>query len=181
MLKTSGSTESTTRPGKSGVEVGSDGGETLTSRLRTSKSMDSSTKTTQIAVEYDGVDWWWLQWQFQQEVRFLGYVRSSHVVLTFRCSSDAPKLMCPPAPLTSMLRSSSSTDSSTNAAQIVVEYDGVHDGGDRNGDFNRKFHPRLHATQIAVEYDGVDVGGGQLVEKLSKGRGIVKSRETSKA
>ena len=56
MLKTSGSTESTTRPGEGGVGVGIDGGETLTSRLRTSKSMDSSTKTTQIAVEYDEVD-----------------------------------------------------------------------------------------------------------------------------
>ena len=56
MLKTSGSTESTTRPGKGGVEVGGDGGETLTLRLRTSKSTDSSTKTTQIAVKYDGVD-----------------------------------------------------------------------------------------------------------------------------
>ena len=56
------------------------------------------------------------------------YVRSSHVVLTFRYSSDVNKSMCPPAPPTSMLRTSSSTDSLTNAAPIVVEYDGVDDG-----------------------------------------------------
>ena len=55
------------------------------------------------------------------------------------------------APLTSMLRTSSSTDSSTSA------------------------------TQIAVEYDGVDGGGGKSVEKSSKSRRIVKSRKTSKA
>ena len=56
MLKTSGSTESTTRPGKGGVGVGGDGGETLTSRLRTSSSTDSSTSAAQIVVEFDGVD-----------------------------------------------------------------------------------------------------------------------------
>ena len=56
MLKTSGSTESTTRPRKGRVGVGGDGGETLISRLRTSISTDSSTKTTQIAIEYDRVD-----------------------------------------------------------------------------------------------------------------------------
>ena len=44
------------------------------------------------------------------------------------------------APCTSMLRKSSSTDSSFSAAQIVVEYDGVDAGG----------------------------GGGKLVEKSSK-------------
>ena len=42
-----------------------------------------------------------------------------------------------------MLRTSSSTNSSTSAAQIVVEYDGIDDGDGRNGDFDRKFHPRL--------------------------------------
>ena len=56
MLKTSGSIKSITRLGEGGVGVGVDGGETLISRLKMSKSMDSSTKTTQIAVEYDGVD-----------------------------------------------------------------------------------------------------------------------------
>ena len=42
---------------------------------------------------------------------------SSHVVLTFRCSSGFH--------LTSVLRTSSSTDSSASTAQIVVEFDGV--------------------------------------------------------
>ena len=46
---------------------------------------------------------------------------SSHVVLTFRCSSGSH--------FTSMLRTSLSTDSSTRAAQIVVEFDGVDAGG----------------------------------------------------
>ena len=32
----------------------------------------------------------WSNCQFRQEVRFLGYVMSSHVVLTFRCSWNAP-------------------------------------------------------------------------------------------
>ena len=36
-------------------------------------------------------------------------------------------------PLTSRLRTSSSTDSSTSAAQIVVEFDGVDAGGDAVG------------------------------------------------
>ena len=60
MLKTSKSTESTTRLGKGRVWVvgdgGGDGSETLTSRLRTSSSTDSSTNATQIVIEFDGVD-----------------------------------------------------------------------------------------------------------------------------
>ena len=56
MLKTSGSTGSTTRPGKGGVGVGGDGGETFTSRLKTSSSIDSSTSAAQSVVEFDGVD-----------------------------------------------------------------------------------------------------------------------------
>ena len=55
-MKTSGSTESTTRPGKSGVEVGGDRVETLTSKLRMSSLTDSSTSAAQIMVEFDGVD-----------------------------------------------------------------------------------------------------------------------------
>ena len=64
---------------------------------------------------------------------------SSHVVLTIRCSLDTPKSVCLPAPPTLMLRTTSPTDSSTSAAQIVVEYDGVGNSNGRNGDFNRKF------------------------------------------
>ena len=78
MLKTSGSTESTTRPGKGRVGVGRNGND---------KINDDDTS--------------------------------------------------------SMLRTSSSIDSSTSVTQIVVEYDGVDDGGGRSGDFDRKFHPRL--------------------------------------
>ena len=59
MLKTSGSTESTTRPGKGGVGVGGDGGDDGghdNGATSSSLSTDSSPSTTQIAVEYDGVD-----------------------------------------------------------------------------------------------------------------------------
>ena len=86
----------------------------------------------------------WSKCQFRWEkFRFLEYVVSSDVVLTFRYSSDFYRGSIQgfskiAAPLTSMLRTSSSTDSSTSA------------------------------TQIAVEYDGVDGGGGKLVEKSSK-------------
>ena len=60
MLKFSESTESTTRPGKGRVGVGSDGGDDgvgeLTSMLRVSSSTESLTSATQIAVKYDEVD-----------------------------------------------------------------------------------------------------------------------------
>ena len=76
---------------------------------------------------------------------------SSHVALTFRCLSDLYRRSIPrwkiAAPLTSMLRTSSSTDSSTSV------------------------------TQIAVEDDGVDGGGGKSVEKSSKSRTVKKSEE----
>ena len=80
----------------------------------------------------------------QKEIRFLGYVVSSQVVLTFRCSPDFYRGFIQgfskiAAPLTSMLRTSSSTDSSTSMTQIVVEYDGVDDGGGRSGDFDVTF------------------------------------------
>ena len=69
--------------------------------------------------------WWWLQWWFWQEVHFLGYVVSSHIVLIFRCSSGSH--------LTLMLRTSLSTDPLICAAQIVVEFDVVDAGGDGDG------------------------------------------------
>ena len=61
MLKTSGSTKSTTRPGKGGVRVG-DGDDNVSheneyiSRLRTSASSDSSTSTAQVRVKHDEDD-----------------------------------------------------------------------------------------------------------------------------
>ena len=58
MFKTSGSTKSTTRPGKGGVGVDGDGGDDGghdNSATSSSSSTDSSTSATQIAVEYDGV------------------------------------------------------------------------------------------------------------------------------
>ena len=56
MLKTSGSIESTTRPGKSGVRVGGDGGETLTSRLKTSSLTYLSTNAAKVIIKYDELD-----------------------------------------------------------------------------------------------------------------------------
>ena len=79
MLKTSESIESITRPGKGRVGVGGDGGDNSGHNDRGSHSGDSDKK-----------------------FGFIGYVKSSHIVLRFRHSSDAPKLMCSPAPLTSM-------------------------------------------------------------------------------
>ena len=89
-----------------------------------------------------------------------------------------------------MLRTSSLTNSSTSMTQIMFEYDGVDDGGGRNGDFNRKFHQPLilrlktnsstdlstSVPQSVVKYDKVDAGG-KLVKKSSKSRRIVKKSE----
>ena len=44
-----------------------------------------------------------------------------------------------PAPLTPMFKTSSSTDLSTNTTQIIVEYDGVDDGGGCSGDSDKMF------------------------------------------
>ena len=71
----------------------------------------------------------WSKCQFRQKVCSLGYVVSSHVVLTFRCSSDFYQRSISPLP--SMLGTSSSTDSSTSATPMVFEYDG--DGGGGGG------------------------------------------------
>ena len=69
------------------------------------------------------------------------------MVLKFRCSSDfyqrsIQELSKIAGPLTLMLRTSLSTDSSTSVTQLVDEYDGVDDGSGK--------------------------GGGQLVEKVEK-------------
>ena len=83
----------------------------------------------------------------------------SQVVLTFRCSpnfyrdfiQDFSKIA---ASLTSMLKTSSLIDSSTNITQIVFEYDGADDSGGHSGDFDvifqvtrwraKIFHPTFH-------------------------------------
>ena len=49
-------------------------------------------------------------------------------MLTFKCSSDAPKLICPPEPLTLIL----TTSSSTSATEIAVEYDEVSRAGGKS-------------------------------------------------
>ena len=73
-----------------------------------------------------------------------GYVISSQIVLTFRCSPDFYRGFIQSfskiaTPLTLILRTSSSTNSSTSMTQIVVEYDGVADGGGRSDDFDVTF------------------------------------------
>ena len=99
----------------------------------------------------------WSKCRFRREkFCFLGYIVSSHVVLTFRCSPNFYRGSIQgfskiAAPLTLMLRTSSSTDSSTSV------------------------------TQIAVEYNGIDGGGDKSVKKSSESRRIVKSRKTSRA
>ena len=81
-----------------------------------------------------------------------------------------------------MLRTSTSTDSSTSATQIVVEYDGVDDGGGRSGDFDRKFHQPLTSrlrtssstdsstsvTQSVVKYDEVDASDKSVKKVVKK-------------
>ena len=136
MLKTSGSIESITRPGKSGVGVGGDGGGDSDGDGGDDCGHDNEysprcleqaeQQTHQLA-------------QTSLRLIMMGLMKVVVVSSDFdRNSSDAPKSMCLLAPLTSMLKTSSSTDSSTSA------------------------------TQIAVKYDEVDGGGGKLVKKLSK-------------
>ena len=95
MLKTSESTESTTRPGKGRVGVGGNGSDNGDHVDGGSRNGDSD-----------------------------------------RNSSDAPKMMCLPAPCTSRLRTSTSLDLSINATKIVVDFDGV---DSRSGDFDVTF------------------------------------------
>ena len=95
-LKTSGSIESTTRPGKGRFGVGGDDSDDGGHVDCGSRNGDSD-----------------------------------------RNSSDAPKLICPPAPCTSRLRTSASTDSSINATKIVVDFDGI---DSRSGDFDVTFY-----------------------------------------
>ena len=98
MLKTSGTTESTTRPGKGGVGVGGDG-----------------------RAERDGVD------------DGGGCSGDSDIQVFIRLlSTFHPRVQQDPLGATSsMLRTSSSTDSSASATQIAVKYDRVDGGGDQ--------------------------------------------------
>ena len=84
-----------------------------------------------------------------------------------------------------MLRTSSSTDSSTSMTQIVVDYGGVDDGAITSMvRTSSSTDSSASAAQIVVEFDGVDTGGGgggKSTKKLSKSRRIVKSWKTSKA
>ena len=126
------------------------------SMLRTSSSTDSSTSATQIVVEYDGVD----DGSGRSGDSDRKFVVSSHIVLTFRCSSDFYRRSIQEfskiaSPLTSMLWTSSSTDSSTRAAPIVVEHDGVDDGGGGVGKSSSKVEkpqrPEKSAKSIGSE------------------------------
>ena len=103
------------------------------SMLRTSSSTDSTTSATQIAVEYDRID-----------------VGGGQLVEKSSRSRRIVKSRKTSAPLTSMLKTSSSTDSSTSAIQIAVGYGGV---------------------------DGAD---GKPVEKSSKSQRIVKESKSFK-
>ena len=56
-----------------------------------------------------------------------------------KCSSDTPKFIGLLVSRTLILKTSSLTDSSSNANHIMVEYDGVDDGGSYSNNFNREF------------------------------------------
>ena len=85
---------------------------------------------------------------------------SNHVMLTFRCSSGSH--------LTSMLKTSSSTDSSISAAQMGVDYDGVDDGTTSLIlKTSSSSDSSTSAAQIGVDYNGVDDGATSSILKTS--------------
>ena len=170
MLKTSESTESTTRPGKSIIEIGGDGVGDSGGDSGGDSSGDSGDDSNGRSSDFDR--------KFYSRLHTIA------------------------APLTLILKTWSSTDSSISATPIVVEYDRIDHGGGHSSDFDRKLHPKLYTiavpltlmlrmssstesststVQITVKHDEIDGGGGKLVEKLSKSRRIVRSRKTSKA
>ena len=95
---------------------------------------------------------------------------------------NAPKLVCPFAPFTSMLRTNLLTDSLTSTAQIGIDYDRVDDGAITSILRTSTSTDSLaSAAHIVVEFDGFDASsdaGGKsvkkLVKKLSNGRRIIK-------
>ena len=95
----------------------------------------------------------WSKCQFRQKVCFLGYVVSSHVALTFRCLSNLYQHSIPrwkiAAPLTSMLKTSGSTDSTIRPRKggVGVGGDGGEDGGHDDEHSPRglgRVHQRIH-------------------------------------
>ena len=76
-----------------------------------------------------------------------GSLLSSHVVLTFKCSSGSQ--------LISKLKTSLSADFLTCAAQIVVEFDGVDAGGDGDGKSVKKLSKKLKNCQKSKNLKGL--------------------------
>ena len=97
-------------------------------------------------------------------------------------SSNAPKLICLLVAFTLMLRMSLLTASSTSAARIEIEYDGVDDGAITSILWmSTSIDSSARAVHIVVEFNGFDAGGstgGKLVKKLSKSWKSSKSRES---
>lgn len=56
---------------------------------------------------------------------------------------DTPKLMYLSVLFTSILKTNSLTDLSTSVTQIMFEYNRIDNSGSCNGDFDRRFHPKL--------------------------------------
>ena len=114
----------------------------------------------------------------------------SQVMLTFRCYPDFyqgfiqgfRKIAAPP---TSILKTSSLTDSSTSMTQIVVEYGGVDDGAITSMlKTSSSTDSSASAAQFVVESDGVDASGGgdsKSVKKSSKSRELSKSPKNLKS
>ena len=132
MLKTSKSTWLTKRPRKGGVGVSGNGDDksnddTTSLMLRTSLLKDSSTSVTQIVVRYDRVD---NSGGSSDDFDKKFYLRLQY-------DSHTTHL------LTSMLKTSSSTDLSMSAIQIVVEFDEIDASSDAIGKSVKKLSKSL--------------------------------------
>lgn len=84
------------------------------------------------------------------------YVRSSYIMLTFRYLLDIPKLICFSMPSTLIFKTSSSTNSSTSATQIVIKYDKLNDDGSYDSDFNKKFYSKLQYNSCITHLNDQD-------------------------
>ena len=118
---------------------------------------------------------------------------SSHVALTFRCSSNFYRRSIQgfsqiAALLTSILKTSRITKSTTRPGKggVGVGGDSGDDGGHDNGATfsmlrtSSSTNSSTSTTQITVEYDGVDVGDGKWVKESSKSRKTSKARKVAK-